>query len=49
MVGEFFPWSGVTSAGGCSSYVYTQANHKSVLGIGAYAKRAGAELHCLGR
>jgi len=30
-----------------SHFIYTQANHKSVLGIGAYAKQHGAALHCL--
>jgi hypothetical protein len=30
-----------------SHFIYTQANHKSVLGIGAYAKQHGAQLHCL--
>lgn len=30
-----------------SQFIYTQANHKSVLGIGAYAKQHGAQLHCL--
>ena len=43
MVGEYFPW---TSG---SHFTYTQANHKSVLGIGSYAKAAGAHLHCLKR
>ncbi|WIA41880.1 hypothetical protein OEZ86_009204 [Tetradesmus obliquus] len=52
MVGEFFPWTAAnssSSSSSASSFVYTQANHKSVLGIGAYAKRAGAELHCVSR
>eukprot|EP00879_Flechtneria_rotunda_P010938 GHRR01011430.1.p1 GENE.GHRR01011430.1~~GHRR01011430.1.p1 ORF type:complete len:340 (+),score=95.00 GHRR01011430.1:1773-2792(+) len=38
-----------SSTGTRSSYIYTQANHKSVLGIGAYAKQAGASLYCLNR
>jgi hypothetical protein len=53
MVGECFPWtaansssSSSSSSSSASSFVYTQANHKSVLGIGAYAKRAGEGL-CL--
>lgn len=29
------------------THARTQANHKSVLGIGAYAKQHGATLHCL--
>jgi hypothetical protein len=36
-----------TAAAHRSHFIYTQANHKSVLGIGAYAKQAGAELHCV--
>uniref|UniRef100_A0A383VH74 Aminotransferase class V domain-containing protein n=1 Tax=Tetradesmus obliquus TaxID=3088 RepID=A0A383VH74_TETOB len=52
MVGEFFPWTAAgssSSSSSASNFVYTQANHKSVLGIGAYAKRAGAQLHCVSR
>jgi hypothetical protein len=46
MVGEFFPWTAASSSSSsASSFVYTQANHKSVLGIGAYAKRAGGLLY----
>jgi hypothetical protein len=36
-----------TSSVNRSHFIYTQANHKSVLGIGAYAKQAGAQLHCI--
>lgn len=36
-----------TGSGSSSHFIYTQANHKSVLGIGAYAKQHGAHLHCL--
>jgi hypothetical protein len=47
MVGECFPWSPASSSSSASSFVYTQANHKSVLGIGAYAKRAGEQLQLI--
>lgn len=40
MVSEYFPWTPN------STFTYTQANHKSVLGMGTYAKRAGAQLQC---
>lgn len=30
-----------------SSFVYLRANHKSVLGIGAYAKERGAAISCV--
>jgi hypothetical protein len=43
MVGEYFPWTD------SSHFIYTQANHKSVLGIGSYAKASGAQLRCLKR
>ncbi|KAF8057669.1 hypothetical protein HT031_006018 [Scenedesmus sp. PABB004] len=33
--------------GARSHFVYTRANHKSVLGVGAYAKDRGAALHCV--
>uniref|UniRef100_A0A383VTC1 Aminotransferase class V domain-containing protein n=1 Tax=Tetradesmus obliquus TaxID=3088 RepID=A0A383VTC1_TETOB len=53
MVSEFFPWSpgkaSSSSSSSSSQFIYTQANHKSVLGMGAYAKQAGAELRCLSR
>lgn len=38
MVSENFPWTPT------STFTYLQANHKSVLGMGTYAKRAGAKL-----
>jgi molybdenum cofactor sulfurtransferase len=60
IVSEYFPWSpgktansssnsNSSSSSGSSQFVYTQANHKSVLGMGAYAKQAGAQLRCLSR
>jgi hypothetical protein len=54
IVSEYFPWSpGKTHSSGSSSssshFIYTQANHKSVLGMGAYAQQAGAELRRLSR
>lgn len=33
-----------SGSGGVSKFVYTKTNHNSVLGIGAYAAAAGAEL-----
>ena len=41
IVAEYFPWNAK------STFTYTEANHKSVLGIGTYAKRGGAKLRCL--
>jgi hypothetical protein len=54
IVSEYFPWSpGKTphssSSSSSSQFIYTQANHKSVLGMGAYAQQAGAQLRCLSR
>jgi molybdenum cofactor sulfurtransferase len=50
IVSEYFPWSpGKTASSSSSQFIYTQANHKSVLGMGTYAQQAGAELRCLSR
>jgi hypothetical protein len=43
IVGECFPWSS------SSTFTYTLSNHKSVLGIGAYAQQAKAQLHALSK
>jgi molybdenum cofactor sulfurtransferase len=52
IVSEYFPWSPgktLNNSSSSSQFIYTQANHKSVLGMGAYAKQAGAQLCCLSR
>lgn len=45
--GGFEEANAARGRGAHSSYVYLRANHKSVLGIGAYARERGAALACV--